>query len=127
MLETTTKLDAEAAVAALKEAVEAQGLRVAGEINGQANAAMIGAEVPVDRILEVFHPRYALRVWEACKPAGIDIPLRIHVWSDGEQLHVTARRPSEVFAPWGSAELDALGAELDPLFEAIVARLPEVA
>lgn len=127
MLETTTELDPETAVATLKEAVEAQGLRVAAHVDGQANAAKIGAEVPVDQILEVFHPQYALRVWEACKPAGIDIPLRIHVYEQGGRLQVAARRPTEVFAPWGSPGLDALGAELDPLFEGIFERLPEVA
>lgn len=126
MLETTLSLDAEAAVAVLSDAIEAQGLRLASHIDGQANAARIGVDAPVDQVLEVFHPRYAVRVWDACKPAGIDIPLRIHLYADGDgRLHAACRLPSEVFAPWGRAELDAIGAELDPLFRTIIETLGE--
>lgn len=120
MLETTTRLDPETAVECLKQAIEAQGLKLVSHINGQANAAKIGVEVPTDQILEVFHPSYAVRVWQACKPAGIDIPLRIHVSGEGDVLRVSARSARDVFAPWSSPELDALGAELDPKLQAIL-------
>ncbi|WP_019024557.1 MULTISPECIES: DUF302 domain-containing protein [unclassified Thioalkalivibrio] len=120
MLETTTRLDPETAVERLKQAIEAQGLKLVSHINGQANAAKIGIEVPTDQILEVFHPSYAVRVWQACKPAGIDIPLRIHVSGDGDVLRVSTRSARDVFAPWASPELDTIGAELDPKLQAIL-------
>ncbi|WP_018950239.1 DUF302 domain-containing protein [Thioalkalivibrio sp. ALMg11] len=120
MLETTTRLDPETAVATLKEEIDAQGLKLVSHINGQANAAKIGVEVPTDQILEVFHPSYAVRVWEACKAAGIDIPLRIHVSGDGDLLRISARSARDVFAPWASPHLDAIGAELDPKLQAIL-------
>lgn len=120
MLEITTRLDPETAVATLKEAIEAQGLKLVSHIDGQANAARIGVEVPTDQILEVFHPSYAVRVWQACKPAGIDIPLRIHVSGEGDALRVSTRSARDVFAPWASPELDAIGAELDPKLQAIL-------
>lgn len=120
MLETTTRMDPEAAVATLKTAIEAQGLKLVAHINGQANAAKIGVEVPTDQILEIFHPSYAVRVWEACKPAGIDIPLRIHVSGDGDVLRISTRSACDVFAPWASPELNAIGAELEPKLKAII-------
>ncbi|ADC71486.1 protein of unknown function DUF302 [Thioalkalivibrio sp. K90mix] len=120
MLETTTRLDPETAVERLKQAIEAQGLKLVSHINGQANAAKIGVEVPTDQILEVFHPSYAVRVWQACKHAGIDIPLRIHVSGEGGVLCIRTRSAREVFKPWASPELDAIGAELDPKLQAIL-------
>ncbi|WP_018140914.1 DUF302 domain-containing protein [Thioalkalivibrio sp. ALJ7] len=126
MLEITTRLDAETVVEKLKAAIEDQGLKLVAHINGQANAAKIGVEVPTDQILEIFHPAYAVRVWEACKSAGIDIPLRIHVSEEGGLIHVRTRPASSVFAPWGSPQLDAIGAELDPKLAAVLDALEEV-
>lgn len=116
-----TPLTAEGAVSALLTAIDAENMRVVAHINGQANAAKMGKEVPADQILEVFRPDYAIRVWQACKPAGHDIPLRIHVYEDGDDVVVACRMPTEVFAPFGAAELDAIGVELDAVFGRILA------
>jgi uncharacterized protein (DUF302 family) len=116
-----TGLSADAAITALTGAIEAENMRIVAHINGQANAAKMGKVVPADQILEVFRPDYAIRVWQACKPAGHDIPLRIHVYEDGGKVVVACRMPSEVFAPFGSPELDAIGAELDGVFDNILA------
>lgn len=114
-------VSADAAVDTLKQAVEQEGLRVVAHINGQANAAKLGKTVPADQILEVFRPDYAMRVWAACKPAGLDVPLRIHVYENTTgDTTVSYRPPSEVFAPFDSAELMSVAEELDPLFAAIV-------
>jgi uncharacterized protein (DUF302 family) len=120
----TSALDADATVERLKQAVDAAGLRVVAHINGQANARLIGKEVPADQILEIFRPDFALRVWAACKPAGIDIPLRIHVYDDAGATRVACRLPSSVFAPFDSEPLAAIGAELDALFEGILQQVP---
>lgn len=117
-----TGLSAQDAVAALISGVEAENMRIVAHIDGQANAAKMGKEVPADQILEVFRPDYAIRVWQACKPAGHDIPLRIHVYEDADDVTVACRMPSEVFAPFGSAELDAIGKELDAVFDNILAK-----
>jgi uncharacterized protein (DUF302 family) len=125
MLVRTTSLLADAAVETLKAGIEAQGLRLVSHINGQANAARLGITVPADQILEVFRPDFAIRVWKACKPAGIDIPLRIYVYEDDRGVQVACRLPSEVFSPWNEPALSAIGDELDPMFRAIVESVPE--
>ena len=119
-----TSMAAQDAVSALLSGIEAENMRVVAHINGQANAAKMGKEVPADQILEVFRPDYAIRVWTACKPAGHDIPLRIHIYEDGDDVKVACRMPSEVFAPFGSDALDEIGAELDGIFSNILARVP---
>ncbi|MGD9164236.1 MAG: DUF302 domain-containing protein [Chromatiales bacterium] len=116
---------AEATVAALLKGIEAENMRVVAHINGQANAAKMGKQVPADQILEVFRPDFAIRVWSACKPAGYDIPLRIYVYELGDAVKVACRLPSEVFAPYDSSELDAIGCELDAIFNNILNQVPE--
>lgn len=116
----TTNLSAEDAVASLLAGIEAENMRVVAHINGQANAAKIGKQVPADQILEVFRPDYAVRVWEACKPAGHDIPIRIHIYEQGAEVKIACRMPGEVFAPFESAALDEIGEELDVIFSGIL-------
>jgi uncharacterized protein (DUF302 family) len=125
MLVKTTKLSAADAIEALTAGIEEQGLRVVAHINGQANAAKLGVRVPADQILEVFRPDFAIRVWQVCKPAGMDIPLRIHVYENGSGVHVACRLPTSVFRSWNEPELTAIGAELDPMFRAIIDHVPE--
>jgi uncharacterized protein (DUF302 family) len=120
-----TSLTADEAVERLKAGIEGQGMRLVAHINGQANARLIGKEVPADQILEVFRPDYALRVWAACKPAGHDIPLRIHVYEDQGATWVACRMPTTVFAPFDSPALMAVGDELDTVFGNILAQVPE--
>ncbi|MEJ2608798.1 MAG: DUF302 domain-containing protein [Candidatus Thiodiazotropha sp.] len=121
----TSNLPVEATVAKLINGIETENMRVVAHINGQANAAKMGKEVPADQILEVFRPDYAIRVWQACKPAGHDIPLRIHIYEADDAVVVACRLPSEVFAPYGSRQLDAIGEELDSLFNNILSQVPE--
>jgi uncharacterized protein (DUF302 family) len=121
-----TPLSADEAIAKLQAGIEAEGMRQVAHINGQANAAKIGKTVPADQILEVFRPDFAIRVWEACKAAGHDIPLRIHVYEEGDATKVACRLPTEVFAPYGSAALTEVGTELDIIFNNILGYVPEV-
>jgi uncharacterized protein (DUF302 family) len=120
-----TSLSANDAIATLLTAIEAENMRVVTHINGQANAAKMGKVVPADQILEVFRPDFAIRVWAACKPAGLDIPIRIHVYEEGDEVKVACRLPSEVFASFGVVELDAIGIELDEIFNHILKSIPE--
>lgn len=127
MIRYRSGLSPEDAVERLKAAISEADMRLVSHIDGQANAAMIGAEVPADQILEVFRPDFALRVWEASKPAGIEIPLRIHVYQDefGAPASIAFRTASEAFTPYGSADLYAIGKELDAIFFQILAAVPE--
>ncbi len=125
MLAKKTTLSVAATIAALKAGIEAQGLRLVAHIDGQANAAKLGVTVPADQILEVFRPDFAIRVWQACKPAGLDIPLRIHVYEDAAGVHIACRLPTTVFGVWNDAPLLAIAEELDPLFCGILEHVPE--
>lgn len=123
MIRFTVNLDTDAAAAKLTEAVQAVPMGLVAHINGQANAAKKGITVPADQILEVFRPDFAIRVWKADKRAGMDIPLRIHLYEADGKTVVAFRPALAVFAPYANGELNAIAAELDPIFTGILAAL----
>jgi len=116
----TTPLTVDEAIEKLLSGVEAEGMRIVAHINGQANAAKIGQTVPADQILEIFRPDFAIKVWKACKAAGHDIPLRIHVYEEQRVTKVACRMPSETFALFESDELMQVAKELDVIFSNIL-------
>jgi uncharacterized protein (DUF302 family) len=79
--------------------------------------------VPADQILEIFRPDFAIRVWKAHKPAGIDIPLRIHLYDADGKTRVAFRTAQEIFAPYAKPELAAIAADIDLIFSGILATL----
>lgn len=108
-------------VAALISGIEESGMLLVADIDVRKNAAKRGMSLTGNRILEVFRPDYAARVWEMEIEAGVDIPIRIHVHEDGAGA-VTARyrSPLEVLSGHGNDELTLFAAELEPVFEKIV-------
>lgn len=107
--------------AKLIDGIADNNMRLVAHINGQANAAKIGREVPADQILEVFRPDFAVRVWEACKPAGMDIPLRIHIYENSAGNTIVAYRTAvDTFATYDNPALTAIGEELDAIFTDIL-------
>lgn len=123
MITFSVSLDVDTTTAKLTEAILAVPMGLVAHINGQANAAKRGLTVPSDQILEVFRPDFAVRVWQADKRAGIDIPLRIHVYEAGDKTWVAMRSPGAVFAPYNNALLDQIATELQPIFDKILSCL----
>jgi len=121
----TTPLTADEAIEKLLSGVEAEGMRVVAHINGQANAAKIGKTVPADQILEIFRPDFAIKVWEACKAAGHDIPVRIHVYEEQGVTNVACRMPGETFSAFDSEPLMDVAEELDVIFNNILGFVAE--
>lgn len=108
-------------VKGLISGVEENNMLLVAYINVRENARERGLMIDGNRILEVFRPDYAIRVWEADIEAGVDIPVRIHVCegSDG-YTYARYREPSNTFAPYDNDALSALGEELDSIFARII-------
>jgi len=109
--------------ARLEQAVEANDMFVVTRACASCGAAQRGVTIPGNMVVGVFRNDFAVRMLEASVPAGIEAPIRFYLTEDADgtaSLHY--RLPSEVFAPYGSAELDAMAAELDGIWQAIVAQ-----
>ncbi|MBT3535722.1 MAG: DUF302 domain-containing protein [Rhodospirillaceae bacterium] len=76
--------------------------------------------IPGNMVIGIYHPRFAVRMLEASIPAGIEAPLRFYITENADKTaNLTYRKPTSVFAPYGSAKLDAMAKELDGIFAAI--------
>ena len=123
MIRFAVSLTVDEAVEKLIAAITAYPMGLIAHANGQANCAKKGITVPADQVLEVFRPDYAVRVWAADKTAGIDIPLRIHLYEADGRTWVAYRPAADVFKPYVNPQLDALGGELDMIFNQLLATL----
>jgi len=123
MIRFAVSLSVDEAAEKLIAAVNAYPMGLVAHANGQANCAKKGMTVPADQVLEVFRPDFAAKVWAADKTAGIDIPLRIHLYEAGGRTWVAHRTASEVFRPYANVQLDAVGAELNLIFNRLLATL----
>lgn len=104
----------------LEAAVNKHGLVVVASASASRGAAARGVEIPGNAVVMVFRNDYAVRMLEASVPAGIEAPLRFYLTENADgTASLSWRTPTSVFAPYGSAKLDEMARELDPLFEAI--------
>lgn len=123
MIRFAVSLPVAEAAQKLIAAIAAYPMGLVAHADGQANCAKKGIAVPADQVLEVFRPDYAVKVWAADKAAGIDIPLRIHLYEADGRTWVAHRPASDVFRPYVNPQLDALGSELDAVFNQLLAAL----
>lgn len=118
VLKTTKGFDR--LVADLDRAVEAAGMGVVARASASAGAAARGVTIPGNMVVMVFRNDIAVRMLAASVPAGIEAPLRFYVTENTDgSASLTYRAPSSVFHSYGSAAIDQLAAELDPIFERI--------
>lgn len=106
----------------LKAAVEANDMVVVTQACASCGAARRGIAIPGNMVLGVYRNDFAVRMLEASVPAGIEAPIRFYVTENADgTAALTYRLPSAVFAPYGSADLDAMAKELDQIWQEIVA------
>jgi uncharacterized protein (DUF302 family) len=105
----------------LEKAVADNKMGLVAQASASRGAAARGVKIPGNTVLMVFRNDYAVRMLAASVPAGIEAPVRIYLTENADgSASVTYRKPSALFAPYRSAELDAMARELEAVFEKIV-------
>jgi len=108
---------------ALERAITEQKMGLVCHANAQRGAAGRGVTIKGNQVLMVFRPDFAIRLLAADPRAGFEAPIRIYVYENADgTATVSYLPPSAVFAPYRNPEVQAIGAELDPIFKAIVDR-----
>jgi uncharacterized protein (DUF302 family) len=108
---------------ALEQAVEEAGLAIVTRASASRGAASRGITIPGNAVIGVFRNDFAVRMLQASVPASIEAPLRFYIVENADGTATLAyRRPTAVFAPYGSDELDVTARELDVLFSQIASR-----
>ncbi len=119
--EFKTRAPFERAAEALASAVQKNKMGLVCRASAQRGAAAIGIKIRGNQVLGVFRPDYAVRMLKASVAAGIEAPVRIYIFENEDgTATITYKKPSEVFRPYGSTELDKMAAELDAIFQKIV-------
>lgn len=104
----------------LRDAITANKMGIVAEACASCAAKGRGVEIPGNAVVMAFRNDFAVRMLEASVPAGIEAPLRFYVTEepDGTAM-LRYPLPSAVFAPYGGAELQAMAAELDTIWQRI--------
>ena len=98
----------------LINAIKANKMGLVSKASATHGAASIGVTIKGNRVFGVYHPRFAVRMLKASVAAGIEAPIRIYLYeNDDGTATLTYKKPSAVFKPYGSTELDTMAAELD--------------
>lgn len=109
----------------VKSAARANKMGVVTEAGPTAVLKSKGVIVPGNRVIGIYHPKFAARVLALSVPAMIEAPIRMYVTEDDDgSATLSYKTPSFVFAPYmseGGAELAAVSDELDAIFAAIAA------
>jgi uncharacterized protein (DUF302 family) len=111
----------EVTIKRLEKSITNNEMGLVAQASASRGAATRDIKIPGNMVLMVFRNDYAVRMLNASIPAGIEAPLRIYVTEnkDGSST-ISYPPPTAVFAPYKNRELDALAAEMDPIFERIV-------
>lgn len=109
----------------VKASVKTQKMGLVTQASASAGAKGQGITIPGNRIMGVYRNDYARRMLKASIAAGIEAPIRFYVTENADLTATLSwKTPSFVFAPYmdeGGADLKAMAAELDGVFEAIAA------
>ena len=106
---------------ALEKAVTEQKMGVVCQANAQRAAAGRGVTIKGNQVLMVFRNDFAVRLLAADPQAGFEAPIRIYVYENADgTATVSYVTPSAVFGPYKHPGVQAVAAELDPIFKDIV-------
>jgi uncharacterized protein (DUF302 family) len=77
----------------------------------------LGATIPGNQVIMVFHLKSAIQMLETSVAAGIEAPLRYYITEDADgTATLTYRTPSSTFAPYDNTNFNEIAGELDVIF-----------
>ena len=104
----------------LDGAVKKNRMGLVTRASATLGARSLGVTIPGNMVIGVYAPKFAVRMLKASVAAGIEAPLRFYITANADgTATLTYRKPSSTFAPYDSAALNAMAAELDAIFARI--------
>lgn len=119
----TSKAPFSKVAGALETAIADQNMGLVCHANAQRGAAARGVKIAGNQVFMVFRNDFAVRTINAAREAGFEAPIRIYLYenSDGTAT-LTYIKPSAIFRTYPQPEVGKVAAELDSIFEKIVAQ-----
>ena len=106
----------------LLEVIKANKMGVVAHACADCGAKkVLDQTIAKNRVIMVFHPRFAVRMLEASVASGIEAPLRLYLTEEPDgSAKLTYRLPSHVFGAYEVEALDEMAGELDAIIAKIV-------
>lgn len=111
-------------VEALVVAIETRGLTVFARIDHAAGARQVGMELADEEVVLFGNPRSGTPLMQDDPKIGIELPLRILIWSSGEDVLLGYRDPRELA---GAYEVKEHGQTLEQMSALLGALVSEAA
>jgi uncharacterized protein (DUF302 family) len=112
----------EETVAALSTLVTDKGMKLFAVIDHSGEARAVGLDLRDTKVVIFGSPQAGTPVMQAAPLAALDLPLKVLIWSDGEQTKVSYASPATLATRYGLAdELTARLAGIDAVTDAITA------
>ncbi|MGZ4109698.1 MAG: DUF302 domain-containing protein [Actinomycetota bacterium] len=103
----------------LLDAIARRGLSVFAQIDHAAAARAAGMELADEAVVLFGNPRAGTPLMQRDPRIGIELPLRVLVWSEGERTLVAHHDPRELVSSYDvapqAATLEAMGSLLDEI------------
>jgi uncharacterized protein (DUF302 family) len=113
-------------VARLTSAVEGAGAGVAAVIDHAAGAKKAGMELPPTTLVIFGNPKLGTPLMQQTRQVGIDLPMRVLVWQDGDVTRIGYLEPESMASRYGIAadntSIKKMTGALDKLTNAATAR-----
>lgn len=108
-------------VARLSTVVTGKGMKVFAVIDHSGEASNAGLDLRDTKVVMFGSPQAGTPVMRAEPLAALDLPLKVLIWSDGDQTKVSYTAPSALAARYGlPGELAARLAGIDAVTDAII-------
>jgi uncharacterized protein (DUF302 family) len=110
----------EETVAALSEIVTSKGMKLFAVIDHSGEASAVGLELRDTKVVLFGSPQAGTPVMQAAPLAALDLPLKVLVWSDGDQTKVSYTSPSALATRYQlTGELAARLVGIDAVTDAV--------
>jgi uncharacterized protein (DUF302 family) len=108
-------------VASFTDALAERGIQVFATIDHGAGATQVGLELGDEVVIIFGNPAVGTKLMQADREVGIELPLRILVWSESGTTRVGYSDPHELAARYDLASASAVLDGLSGLLEQLVA------
>lgn len=106
-------------ISALVAAIERRGLTVFAHIDHAAGAREAGLELDAEDVVLLGSPRNGTPLMQSDRRIGVELPLRVLLWREQDQVMLGYRDPRELSSAYDVAEhrdtLEQMAALLDEL------------
>jgi uncharacterized protein (DUF302 family) len=107
-------------VAALSQLVTDRGMKLFAVIDHSGEARAVGLDLRETKVVMFGSPQAGTPVMQAAPLAALDLPLKVLIWSDGQQTKVSYTSPSALAARYQLGdELAARLAGIDAVTDAV--------